>query len=185
MKYETINGNPARIICYDMKSVTHPIVALIEDITSYIGGGKSEYSIHLTKDLKLSLSDKEPYLIEVDSLRDMKRVKSEGARIEAYINSGRWEEKEPLAWNLQLERYRILDGISIESWDAHKDVIKAFWEGAEIEWECNDGLWFKSPIPTWGINVKYRVKPTTKRVTLKEVAKMYNVDHIEIVEEIK
>jgi hypothetical protein len=175
MKYETIDGYPARIICDDLENVSYPIAVAYQT-----KDGEAVES--LTEDLKKYVDSKEPFLVEVDTLRDLKRVKSEGARIEVDCGNFGWQEKDYLTWTAEPEKYRILGGISIESWDAHSPEIKAFWNGAEIVEEI-DGLLYGTKYPTWDINKKYRVKPTTKKVTLKEVAEQFNVDHIEIVED--
>lgn len=43
----------------------------------------------------------------------------------------------------------------------HADAIKAWADGAEIEYKYNGGTWIslKDESPTWNVAVQYRVKP--------------------------
>ena len=63
-----------------------------------------------------------------DKLKDLKRAYSEGAEIEckdeSYCNDT-WDVLLHPMWDMNLS-YRIKGGISIESWDKHKDIIKEY-----------------------------------------------------------
>lgn len=44
----------------------------------------------------------------------------------------------------------------------HAEAIKAWADGAEIEW-LEDGInWIYTPSPYWNVVCKYRIKPTPK-----------------------
>lgn len=46
----------------------------------------------------------------------------------------------------------------------HAECIKAWADGAIIQWEYNPGDWrdLQGNTPTWGFNNKYRIKPEPK-----------------------
>lgn len=39
----------------------------------------------------------------------------------------------------------------------HAEVIKAWADGAEIEWLAYNGLWVRTSFPSWNVGQKYRV----------------------------
>lgn len=41
----------------------------------------------------------------------------------------------------------------------HADLIHAWAEGAEIQWQEEDGTWHDLEHPTWGASCVYRIKP--------------------------
>jgi hypothetical protein len=91
---------------------------------------------------------------------ELKRVQAEGAIIEYETNlSGKWFVKTNNAcWDADRE-YRIKGGITIEQWDAHKDLIKAWWDDAEIEyWSPIPEVWKVPMILSWDVGCKYRIK---------------------------
>jgi len=90
-------------------------------------------------------------------LEDLKRVFKEGARIEYYCVD--WIETSDPKCDEDVI-YRILGGITIEQWDKHKDSIKAFWDGAEIEYKTIDGSWIITYDPGWLTDTEYRSKPS-------------------------
>jgi len=49
----------------------------------------------------------------------------------------------------------------------HCDVIKAWADGAEIEYRNSSGLWVPKTHPVWDSIAEYRVKPTPNIVSLK------------------
>jgi hypothetical protein len=52
------------------------------------------------------------------------------------------------------------------------DVIKAWADGAEVQFQDNNGVWFDTTNPTWRQSIVYRIKPNT--VSINDVEK-YNV----------
>ena len=52
----------------------------------------------------------------------------------------------------------------------HADLIHAWAEGAEIQWQEEDGTWHDLENPTWGASCVYRINPrTVKREGLVNV----------------
>ena len=41
----------------------------------------------------------------------------------------------------------------------HADLIHAWADGAEIQWQEEDGTWHDLENPTWGASCVYRIKP--------------------------
>lgn len=60
----------------------------------------------------------------------------------------------------------------------HAEVIKAWADGADIEFRGNRGKWESIPEPSWGPSFEYRVKPQLspqeieKLLILEEIAKL-------------
>ena len=52
------------------------------------------------------------------------------------------------------------------------DVIRAWADGAEVQFQDNNGVWVDTTNPTWRQSIVYRVKPNT--VSINDVEK-YNV----------
>ena len=48
----------------------------------------------------------------------------------------------------------------------HAALIKAWADGAEIEFKDYVGLWTASPNPSWGSLMEYRIKPKTIKYRL-------------------
>ena len=45
----------------------------------------------------------------------------------------------------------------------HAELIKAWADGAEIEWRhFNEEVWWPAKTPSWNINCEYRIKPEPK-----------------------
>lgn len=44
----------------------------------------------------------------------------------------------------------------------HAELIKAWADGAEIQWLNHDGRWLFVNYPGWGTNEKYRINPASK-----------------------
>ena len=90
---------------------------------------------------------------------DLKRAYEEGSKVERFDTySETWREVtcEP-DWKFYFE-YCIKGGISLPRWKAHKDLIKAYWEGAKIEYLGEVGVWREVDNPSWRECIKYRVK---------------------------
>lgn len=51
----------------------------------------------------------------------------------------------------------------------HAELIKAWADGAEIEWQPHPGQWEIVSIPTWSPNNTYRIKPEPKPDVLRYV----------------
>jgi len=93
-----------------------------------------------------------------DKWKDLKQAYSEGAIIE-YQEKFIWNITTNPIWYTDYE-YRIKDGISIASWNKHKDLIKQYWNGAEIERyysTIKGGTWLPSKY-FWYVNKEYRAK---------------------------
>jgi len=111
-------------------------------------------------------------LTPYDQFKDLKRVCNEGAIIEAKIVAT-WCVMSCPTW--ESDQYRIKGGISIESWDKHKEAIKEFWNGAEIEYSGKYTPWYTSyeNKPDWS-DYNYRVKPEPKveELSVKDLEQM-------------
>jgi len=93
-----------------------------------------------------------------DKFEDLKRAYAECAVIEFHSEREGWFELTLPIWR-DNNIYRIKDGITIEQWDEHEELIKAYWEGAEIEvkYRPTDG-WSPAQSPQWHVGVEYRIK---------------------------
>ena len=49
----------------------------------------------------------------------------------------------------------------------HADVIKAWADGAEIEYRSISGHWLPASTPTWCVSTEFRVKPKTYKLELE------------------
>jgi hypothetical protein len=59
----------------------------------------------------------------------------------------------------------------------HAEVIKAWADGAEIEF-LSAGVWLSAmPSPAWAPSTSYRVKPTKRKV----YCRMYRMDNIAVI----
>jgi hypothetical protein len=47
----------------------------------------------------------------------------------------------------------------------HADLIKAWADGAEIEWKDRDGFWEVGE-PSWNVDSEYRIKPIKSNVEI-------------------
>ena len=110
---------------------------------------------------------------EEGKFKDLQKAFNEGALIE-YKGAYPWDEVVP-TWDDDF-MYRIKGGISIASWNAHKDVIKAYWNGEDIQMEVMFKGWKDitdksngEPLRFFAGN-NYRVKPI-KELTLDELEK--------------
>ena len=117
-----------------------------------------------------------------DEYRDIKRAYSEGARIEVltYNSLADWNYISSPSWESSADKYRIKDGISIEQWDKFKEVIKAYWRGAEIECR-NKVFWHTVQELYWNTDIDYRVKPEATVMTLSDIEKKLGVQNLKIV----
>ncbi len=114
-------------------------------------------------------------LIPYDKFRDLKKAYSEGAIIECLhkTKDDEWNRLYRPVWD-DSNRYRIKGDISISSWQAHQDLIKQWWDGAEIEIKNSDG-WIDSSCE-WYTDLSYRVKLQAKEMTLSEIAEELGYD---------
>jgi hypothetical protein len=84
----------------------------------------------------------------------------DGAKIEVYNEKGSvWVSIYTVPLWLEESEYRIAGGIPIESWEKHKDAIKSFWDGGEIE--TKNGLydtWTDIGNPNWYPHIEYKFK---------------------------
>jgi len=114
-------------------------------------------------------------LTPYDKHKDLKKAESEGAIIE-YSGMNWCQENNP-GWHSDVN-YRIKGGISIESWNAHKELIKQWWNGAEIEMQelYHKGRWYDVDKPIWNINCLYQVKPKPINI-YKDVIELYSGKH--------
>ncbi len=142
-------------------------------IGSYISTSVALFSINFegySRDFTFNPIKLTPY----DKFKELKKAHSEGAKIEFYSTIDmKWldtDNNKP-GW-YKYTNYRIKDNISIESWEVHKNLIKQWWDGAEIE--SLTGSW-SVDTPNWYTNCPYRVK--VKEMTLIEIneALGYNV----------
>ena len=121
---------------------------------------KKDVFVNLKSRVTTDFSNPEDWEI-FDLNYNLKRAYSEGAFIECRF-MGKWEEllSTPL-WQ-DIHDYRIKGGITIEQWDKWKDIIKAWWEGAEVEyWSVVSKDWEKENNPTWTLMKSYRIAPNT------------------------
>ncbi len=122
-------------------------------------------------------------LTPYDKFKDLKRVHSEGAIIE--FDAGRGWKICKIDFTATIDCYRIKDNVSIESWNKHKDLIKLWWDGAEIEYF--DQLieeWItvhSANKMDWNINREYRVKSTIIKMSIKEIEEKLGIENLEIV----
>ena len=52
-----------------------------------------------------------------------------------------------------------------ESAKKNWEIIKAFAEGAEVQFLNADGEWFDSPTPSFFDHLDYRIKPAIEKIT--------------------
>ena len=116
--------------------------------------------------MNLTLKDIEDVQRQIDELKaqiedkfkDLKQAFTEGAIIE-YRKDYPWDVTINPTWWTDYE-YRIKDDISISSWQAHKDLIKQWGDGAEIEVKISKDNWASLPSnPNWNAFKEYRIKP--------------------------
>jgi hypothetical protein len=105
-----------------------------------------------------------PELWEIyDKFANLKKAYTEGAIIECRpIGCKEWEVNNDPLWVNDVE-YRIKDDITIEQWNIHKDVIKAYWKGKLIEFRVDESLDWSDSFPgtqSWCTDYKYRIKPS-------------------------
>ena len=136
----------------------------IEEIYQALLDGKevvNKYGdvINLEKSKCVDFSCPEGWRI-YDKLGDLKKAFDEGAIIEFYDDlNEEWISINDEPFCGKKCRYRIKDGISIESWEAHKELIKAWWDGAIIEFYWNsDESWATILEPCWDYYSKYHIK---------------------------
>lgn len=61
----------------------------------------------------------------------------------------------------------------------HKE-IKAWADGAEIEYDRGDSIWIETPDPMWHNDVKYRIKPQPKEPQYLYVYKEYGISFVRV-----
>ena len=109
-------------------------------------------------------------LIPIDKFKELKQAFKEGAIIECrsdYYNND-WVIIPKPSWNKIID-YRIKGDITISKWKVHKEVIKAFWDGSEIQYKCGK-RWSLSTTPTWNTTFEYRIEPTVKELSVAEIS---------------
>lgn len=52
----------------------------------------------------------------------------------------------------------------VEPKHKHADLIKAWADGAEVQYQKCDGTWGRARTPAWELDYKFRIKPKTKLV---------------------
>ena len=89
---------------------------------------------------------------------DIIKAWADGAKIEFKTLNNEWERVVSPDW-IEVINYRIKGGISIKSWNKHKDMILSYWEGKEIECRLDEkDTWDIVKKPIFGIHCEYRVK---------------------------
>ena len=121
-----------------------------------------------------------------DKFKDLKRAYKEGALIENYCRiNNKWRLSQVDALWSDEDEYRIKDGIPIIRWDAHKEFIKAYWDGAKIEFlSSTNVVEWRDTInkPMWFPNDTYRVKENIE-MTIEELEKKLGIKNLKIVKE--
>ena len=114
-----------------------------------------------------SWTNVEVNLTPYDKFKDLKQAYDDGAKIEWY--SDRWNDMHNCVWS-EYTTYRIKGGISIESWNTHKDSIKAYWGGAVIEYKSKvDSKWWVDDCREWNTAYNYRIATHIKKMTVAEI----------------
>lgn len=104
------------------------------------------------------------------TLAELQAAQAAGKRIEVHEYEGHWAAGHRLVFNLSLDRYRIVELSQQPPAPPPKPVphkhaatIKAWADGAEIEYERDEGQWLPClPFPGWYKDCVYRVKPEKK-----------------------
>ncbi len=120
-----------------------------------------------------------------DEFLEHKQAQKDGAIFEVF-NGDRWDVMtwEP-QWDCDISKYRIKGNISMPSWDAHKEIIKAFWRGKKIEYSSSKKVWYKkSSYSLWKVDLHYRVAPKTTKLTISEIEKMLDIKNLEVIDTI-
>ena len=112
-------------------------------------------------------------LIPVDKFKNLKQAFKDGAIMEARGTiSVEWLLCTTPSW-YETSEYRIKGDITISKWKVHKEVIKAFWDGSEIQYKDKCGkCWLPATSPTWYTVLKYRVKSPTQELSIAEISEM-------------
>lgn len=78
----------------------------------------------------------------------------------------------------EYDRFYIKGHISLESWKAHKGVIKAFWAGKVIEFKSivYPFAWELDSCEEWLPSYQYRVKPQAREMNIEEISKELGYD---------
>jgi len=88
----------------------------------------------------------------------LRQAHKEGAIIEYKpCNERRWKVNQDPLWVEGID-YRIKEGITIKQWETHKDSIKEWWEGAQIQWSNDGSNWYNTQEPSWEEERYFRVK---------------------------
>ncbi len=121
-------------------------------------------------------------LVPYNNYTELKKVQSEGAEIEAFSESTRtWINVNVKYWH-QSVNYRIRGGISIHSWNVHKETIKKYWNREPIEAYTDTFGWHDAACPpNWYADMQYRAKAKPIKMTIEEIEKKLNISNLEIV----
>jgi len=127
-------------------------------------------------------------LIPYDEFKDLKRVQSEGAIIEMYWRvpeEWRGGKGGTYSWTRPRSKYRIKGGISIASWDIHKEHIRAWWEGSSLF--CKGyigGYWTEvkelNGQPSFFCKLQYKTEEPETVMTIDEIAKELGIRNLRI-----
>ena len=55
----------------------------------------------------------------------------------------------------------------------HAELIKAWADGAEIEWKNDVGIWLVAQWPEWNDKTEYRIKPQVPKPDVVRYAKVF------------
>jgi hypothetical protein len=89
----------------------------------------------------------------------LRQAYKDGAIIEYKPHSEtKWKINQDPLWVEGID-YRIKEGITIKQWEAHKDLIKQWWDGAKIQWSNDGDNWYNTQAPSWKEERHFRIKP--------------------------
>jgi hypothetical protein len=139
-----------------MKNIREIYQALLDEKKLINKRGSS--TVDISKSAGYTFNKPEDWEI-YDNFKDLKRVHEEGARIELYDTQLEvWVETTDPIWSDNIE-YRIKGDITFKEWGKYKDLIKAWWDGAEMEYyNTYSSRWLKEPNPEWTEYTDYRIK---------------------------
>jgi hypothetical protein len=141
-----------------MKNIKEVYQALLDGKTLVCIAGDR---ITLDNSHLYSFSEPEKWKI-YDKFTELKRAHSEGAIIECSTQGGiNWFAIDPYEGFSDSYEYRIKGNINIKQWDKWKDLIKAWWDGTEIEiFDTFSNKWIDIYEPSWATHCEYRIKPS-------------------------
>jgi len=178
-KFETDRNDIVLLTITRDRIIGYYLIASVVIPTTWKLNGEHVYNVNNTKRIDLT-----PY----DEFSDLKRVQSEGAIIEMYREVQKeWRGKkgETFSWTSARSKYRIKGGISIASWDAHKEHIMAWWEGSSLF--CKGylgGYWAElkelGGQPSFFCSLQYKTEIPETVMTIDEVAKKLGIKNLRI-----